>query len=47
MMNLYMSASVSIFSPDACIAMNVNEMYEYGGFWSPYVERPGRGMACV
>lgn len=19
-------------------------MYEYGGFWSPYVLRPGRGM---
>jgi len=26
------------------MAIAVNEMYEYGGFWSPYDSRHGRGI---
>lgn len=29
------------------MAIVVKEMYEYGGFWSPYVFRPGRGMPSI
>lgn len=29
------------------MAIKVSEMYEYGGFWSPYVLRPGRGMTAA
>jgi hypothetical protein len=47
MINLYISLSGSIFSCDACIAMAVRAMYEYGGFSSPYVDLPGLGILVL
>ncbi|KDR21299.1 hypothetical protein L798_04273 [Zootermopsis nevadensis] len=40
-----MSDSGNIFSGELQMAIAVNEMYEYGGFWSPYDSRLGLGIA--